>query len=135
SPNSRFLAAVNLSTATVEVFDVATGKERHSLPLPSAQAAAGVGFVVGPVGARRAFFSPDSRLVAATDTGIVIWDVMTGREVRQIGLPQGAVVRDAVFSHDGRTVAVDTGAGEVGVWEVASGQKRCTINPPPKADP
>lgn len=130
SPDSRLLAAVSTAAQAVRLYDVATGKEKHALPLPSARRAPGGVLVGGIRPPRRVVFSPDGRLVAATDGNVILWDVATGREVRQLAQPREVtVVRDIVFSPDGRTVAVDTNVGEIGVWEVASGQKRLTLNP------
>jgi WD40 repeat protein len=141
SPDSRLLAVVGASSQAVEVFDVVAGRLKHPLELPSASPTTAVpgrpaALVLSAArGTRRAFFSPDSRQVAVTDVNLVIWDVASGREERQIVLPQGAALRDAVYSPDGRTIAVAIDGGEVEVWEVASAQKRLTINPQPKADP
>jgi WD40 repeat protein len=141
SPDSRLLAVVGASSQAVEVFDVVAGRLKHPLELPSASPTTAVpgrpaALVLSAArGTRRAFFSPDSRQVAVTDVNLVIWDVASGREERQIVLPQGTALRDAVYSPDGRTIAVAFDSGEVEVWEVASAQKRLTINPQAKADP
>jgi WD40 repeat protein len=148
SPDSRLLAAVSLVSQAVQVFDVSTGKEKRSLLFPPPQPVAGPGGIrpvfIGGRGLRRAFFSPDGRLVAATDgTLIAVWDVASGREERQIVPPQPpatgyviAMLRDAAFSPDGRTIAVETGSGEIGVWELASGSQPLTLNAQAKvADP
>ncbi|HKI38523.1 MAG TPA: WD40 repeat domain-containing protein [Gemmataceae bacterium] len=141
SPDSRWLAAVSPMAQSVVVFDVSTGREKQSLALPSAQAAGaagappGVWIAVGGRSMLRVFFSPDSRQVAVTDTNLVVWDVATGRDQREIALPQAAQVRCATFSPDGRTIAAEMNGGEIGVWEVASGQKRLTLNPQPNAAP
>ncbi len=142
SPDSRWLASFSTMTASgaatpvVELFDVASGKPKHALQLPSARAAGGGPAPAAPVvvGERRVFFSPDSRLVAATDGGLVLWDTASGREERQIVLPQGMALRSAVFSPDGRTIAAEMSTGEIDVWEVASGQKRLTLNARAKPD-
>jgi WD40 repeat protein len=136
SPDGRWLAAVSPLSPAVEVYDVAGGKVKHALQLPAAQAAAPGGVIVfGARGTRRAFFSPDGRYVAATDGDIVLWDALTGREERQLTVPQGVQVRSAVFSPDGRLIAAETTTGEINVWEVASGQKRLTINAPAHPGP
>ncbi len=131
SPDSRWLASVSSTTPLVEIYDVAAGKERQSLALPSPQQQVLPGgrvVFVRARGMRRVFFSPDSRLVAATDGNLVLYDVASGREERVIELPQGTMIRCAAFSPDGRTIAVETYTGQIDVWEVASGQKRLTLN-------
>jgi dipeptidyl aminopeptidase/acylaminoacyl peptidase len=91
--------------------------------------------LVGARGPRRAFFSADGRLLAVTDGNLVLFDVAAAREERQIELPQGSVVRYATFSPDGRAIAVELNSGQVELWEVASGQKRMTLNAQAKPDP
>jgi WD40 repeat protein len=138
SPDSRWLASASTNSQTVEVYDVAGGKEKVSLALPSAQPAAGPPGVLLAVrvrGPRRVFFSPDGRLLAVTDGNLVLFDVAAAREERQIELPQGAMIRYAAFSPDGRAIAVELNGGQVEVWEVASGQKRLTLNAQAKPEP
>jgi WD40 repeat protein len=137
SPDSRRLASVSMAGQTVEVYDVAAGKAKLSLALPSAQQnVPGVGAVIiGARGPRRAFFAPDGRLLAVTDGNLVLFDVAAAREERQIELPQGAVIRYATFSPDGRAIAVELTGGQVELWEVASGQKRLTLHAQVKPDP
>jgi len=130
SPDSHLLGTASQMTPAVEIYDTMSGREKHTLLPPSAQAPAvpGAAFMLAVRGPHNVFFSPDSRLVATADTSFVIWDVATGREERQIALPPNAVVPSAAFSPDGRTVAIELQSGEVGVWELASAQKRLTIN-------
>jgi WD40 repeat protein len=135
SPDSRRIALVNMTSQTVEVYDVASGKAKQSLALPSAQQAVPGGVVAVVVrGPRRAFFSPDGRLLAVTDGNLVLFDVAAAREERQIDFPQGAVIHYATFSPDGRCIAVELNSGQVEVWEVASGQKRLTFSAQARPD-
>jgi WD40 repeat protein len=137
SPDSRRLASVSMVAQAVDVFDVADGKVKQSLALPSVQEAApGVGVgVVRARGPRRVLFSPDGRRLAVTDGNLVLFDVASGREERQIELPQGVTIRHAAFSPDGRAIAVELNGGQIDVWEVASGQKRLSFNAQAKPDP
>ncbi len=137
SSDSRWLASISLIGQTVDIYDVAAGKAKQSLALPMVEQAnpnLPVGFV-GARGTRRVFFSPDSRLVAATDGRIVVWDVAASREERVIELPQGLAIRHALFSPDSRTIAVELTNGQIDLWEMASGQKRLTLNTQAKPDP
>jgi WD40 repeat protein len=130
SPDSRLLAVVSMGGEALRLYEVATGKEKHALPLPSAPSGRRGLVAPGVRPSRRIAFSPDGRLVAVMDGNVVLWDVATGREVEQLGQPrEGTVVRDIAFSPDGRTLAVDTNVAEIGLWEIASGQKRLTVNP------
>ncbi|HKI38785.1 MAG TPA: WD40 repeat domain-containing protein [Gemmataceae bacterium] len=136
SPDSRALATLHAVSAAVEVFDVAGGKRKQALELPSPEGANDTGpSKVGPRGMRRVFFSPDGRFVAATNGDVLVWDTTTGRQERQLTLPEGVLARAGVFSPDGRTIAAETTDDEIELWELASGQKRLTIKRPAKPKP
>jgi WD40 repeat protein len=132
SPDSRTLAVVGRNAAAVRLYDVPGGRERLSLALPPAPDPAR-----SPrVPARRLLFSPDGRLVAsAADAHLTVWDAADGREVRQIPIPEGMMLRHAGLSPDHRTVAVELFGGEVTVWELATGTRRLTLSARPKSDP
>ncbi len=70
-------------------------------------------------------FSPDGRLLASPrDNGSVgIWDVHTGRLVREIEPNVGAAVLGLDFSPDGRTLAVSGGDSFASLWDVATGSQ------------
>ncbi|MEY9992374.1 WD40 repeat protein/transcriptional regulator with XRE-family HTH domain [Streptomyces sp. V4I8] len=111
SPDGRTVAAS--SPAAVRVWDVATGRERHSFtghPDPEAVA-----------------FGPDGRTVAAVsrDGRVRVWDVATGRTrtARDSRIEGDSVV----FSPDGRTYAAVRPDGSVQLREVATGIVRRTI--------
>src|SRR5262249_1130220 len=115
---------------SARIFDVATGKEKYELQFPPSPNNPGAVFVP----ARRLLFSDDSRLLAASDVGLMIWDMQQGREVQQITLPDGATLRHAAFSPDGRTVAAALYGGDLGLWELASGKRCATLRTRPNAD-
>ncbi|MFE9940259.1 nSTAND1 domain-containing NTPase [Streptomyces hirsutus] len=111
SPDGRSVAASSL--AAVRVWDVATGRTRHSFtshPDPEAVA-----------------FGPDGRTVAALGfTGQVrVWDMATGR-TRTVHDSQGEG-DTVVFSPDGRTYTVVRTDGAVQLREVATGIVRHTM--------
>jgi WD40 repeat protein len=66
-------------------------------------------------------FSPDGRLLvtAGDDPLVRIWDVRTGRVVRELEQNVGGVLR-LQFSPDGRTLAV-SGKPDAWLWDVATG--------------
>ncbi|MET7853957.1 helix-turn-helix domain-containing protein [Streptomyces avermitilis] len=115
SPDGRTVAAS--SPAAVRVWDVATGRTRHSFTShPDPQAVA---------------FGPDGRTLAAASLGgpVRVWDVATGRTRTARGSHfKGASV---VFSPDGRTYAVVRTDGLVQLREVATGVVRRTIRDGP----
>ncbi|MGX4690073.1 nSTAND1 domain-containing NTPase [Streptomyces sp. JNUCC 63] len=111
SPDGRTVAAA--SPAAVRVWDVATGRTRHSFTHhPDPQAVA---------------FGPDGRTVAAASLNgqVRVWDAATGRTLTaHDSRGEGDAV---VFSPDGRTYAVGRADGSVQLREVATGIVRHTM--------
>jgi WD40 repeat protein len=71
-------------------------------------------------------FSPDLRALARFGSGLHVLDLATGRE-RAITGTQGQAIGTAVFSPDGRTLAVNSGGFGAGfkhlrLWDVAEGR-------------
>ncbi|MER5347485.1 helix-turn-helix domain-containing protein [Streptomyces mirabilis] len=70
-------------------------------------------------------FSPDSRTLTTVDLrgSVGLWDVRSGRLRRS--LPEGNDFVAAVFSPDGRTLAMGSGADQgIQLWDVTSGRVR-----------
>ncbi len=106
------------SDRTVRLWDVRSGKERRRLAGKDRT-------VLG--------LSPDAKLLAvltegSTDT-LRLWDVAADREVRRLVHPLD--VRRAVFSADGKTLAVVCGTAEerdrVVLWELPAGREIGTL--------
>lgn len=98
----------------VGVWDLTTGKERfrirdkESLP----------GYFLNPEGA---WLSPDGKLLATSmqgDRDLVLWDVVTGKEVRRCPTDRSSRV---AFSVDGSRMAVSNSSA-MSLWEVATGR-------------
>ena len=127
---------------TLRVFDVAKGTEPKQILLPNINPNAGGtvvfrgGFTTGglPIA-----FSPDGQHVAAslpsgqlpnrgqTDGSLRIFDINTGKEIRQITLPISRTISNLTYSPDGRVLATENLDQTVGLWEIASGRERGTI--------
>jgi WD40 repeat protein len=79
-------------------------------------------------------FSPDGQLL---EVGYTLWDVKSGKLVRQLELDEHAPPRetmrssDSDFSPDGRLIAIATGLWQVGVWDTQSGRpvRKITATP------
>jgi hypothetical protein len=105
SPDGRTLAAGGWS-APLTLWDVATGRALRALPVDSA--VWGVGF------------SPDSRLLAAAgNSGMALWDAVTGVAVRTLRAGSTAAVG---FSLDRTVLTSVEFDGLVRSWEVATGR-------------
>src|SRR5207245_590042 len=109
SPNGKTLVALapdngGQPTSTIHLWDVATGTLRNLRGQPA--------FLY------TAAFSPDSKTLAtSSDGGIVLWDVVTGKERGRPG-GQYAYGPSVTFSRDGKLLAW-VGNGTVRLWDVA----------------
>jgi WD40 repeat protein len=110
SPDGRLLA-VCPAEGTLELHEVATGKEQATLALGKGKAAAA--------------FSPDGRTLAGwTDASgaVTLWDAAAGHERHRIEA-HGWYVHDAVFSPDGKTLATAGHDGVVKLWDVKTARQ------------
>src|SRR5581483_147681 len=74
-----------------------------------------------------AFFSPDSKVIAASDKGtIYLWSTETGRQLGKwiSPIPADATIR---FSSDGKTLISASGGNKVSHWNVAKRINTSTI--------
>jgi TPR repeat protein/WD40 repeat protein len=69
-------------------------------------------------------FSPDGKcaISASSDETIRLWDVKTGKEIRQFGMGGGGV-NSAVFFPDGKQVLAGHSDGTLRIWDVATGKE------------
>jgi RNA polymerase sigma factor (sigma-70 family) len=105
---------------TVRVWDATTGKERHTFGgTPQAFSSLGL--------------SPDGKTLVGSDPRervLRLYDTVSGKELRSIGLqagaPDGVMVflpLTSAFSADGKLVAAARAVNVVGVWEAATGRE------------
>ena len=116
-PACRLSAFQVADSSEVRLWDVAAGKELRRLKPP--QALSLVGF--GPRGRLLAFVEP--RIVAGTLSGVVrLWDTTTGQPLRKLNV----AATELAFAPNGKVVAIPT-EGRIGLWEVATGERRCLL--------
>jgi WD40 repeat protein len=115
SPDGRTLAIVG-GKGRVELWDVATRRERRELTDPGAAALAVVRY------------SPNGRVIAAGGqeaNHVTLWDAASGRVIaRPITTnPPGGGAQSISFSADSKRIAVPGARGTVGIWAVATGRR------------
>jgi hypothetical protein len=114
-PDGKMAATAGWSDRTIRVWDLATGRLRHTLRGHDAQ-----GYTLA--------FSADGKLLASGDqtgTGVKLWDTDTGAGLRTFA-PSGPLYQVAV-SPDGRWLATAGPGRPVTVWDVAKGRVRETL--------
>jgi WD40 repeat protein len=98
---------------TVELWDVATGKELSKVRIDEKQWVANVAFLPGG----------KEVVVASTDGSLTVWDVAAGKEVRRLAGRRGTGALLAV-SPDGKTVAAGSlYDSTVQTWDAVAGRR------------
>lgn len=128
SPDGKWLAALGVFTSEVNVYDVASGELKHTLPIP---APLGIRLVFTPDGYLASYHGASSQVKGASGT-ITLWDMTNGKVHKKY--PWGAVwgygYHGLAFSPDGKWMAGDNGKGQLAVWDRATGKPRFTDSQP-----
>jgi WD40 repeat protein len=120
SPDGRTLAIAG-GKGRVELWDVATRKERRELTDPAAAGSAEPALAV-------VRYSPDGKVIAAgaqQTNHVTVWGAASGRA---IGGPiktnaPGSGAQSISFTPDSKRIAVPGRPGTVGIWDVATGRR------------
>jgi hypothetical protein len=124
SPDGKTLAVSGVDT-TVQLWEMATGKERWHVRLPADPAAPNQPYFRGFVqGVSALAFAPSGRFLAAggNDRAVHLWDLSSGEELPPLTGHTGAV-RALVFTPDGRRLVSFDQDGLRLVWSTASFEK------------
>ena len=125
SPDGKLVAAGGDEGAPVQIYDVGTGKCRHTL-------SGHIGHVLALA------FTPDGRTLAATakqydkqtqksTAEICLWDLTTGTRNQKWELPEGSSYSIA-YSPDGNALA-SAGGGNVHIRDAKTGKVSLTLSP------
>ncbi|HEY3997356.1 MAG TPA: hypothetical protein VGO93_00730 [Candidatus Xenobia bacterium] len=126
----RLCSAIVLGLCCAPAVPRENKTDLHGDPLP-----AGVATRLGTIRLRHAgpsnviAWSPDGKLLAAADAAgpTQLWDLSTGKLLRQFGQGRSVSRVKLVFSPDGKLLAV--GAADIKLHEIATGQERQQISP------
>jgi WD40 repeat protein len=123
SPDGRRMATGGRDDSSILLWDLETGGRRalledepgyqHTIRLASALA-----------------FSPDGALLASAsfhENSVRLWDLNRRREFRVIA-EHTRSVNSIAFSADGKLLASASNDGTIGLWTVATGQRRVTVD-------
>jgi RNA polymerase sigma factor (sigma-70 family) len=136
SPDGKTLAVQGAKDNAVYIwlFDVATGKERRRIAVPSPAADAGGGIPFPDAAVTAMVFSPDSKTIisAINPYSLGVWGVASGKERHLIEAPDKRTIQGAVFTPDSRSLVLDLGDDLLSLREVATGKERLRYGPKPK---
>lgn len=106
------------SGSRLQVWDVASGRERHVWPGDFASTSA-------------AAISPDGKSLAAADwldQAVRVWDLTSGRLLRELPLPENSrYVRNLAYSPDGAVLSAAQYQGAIQFWDAATGNAQRTV--------
>jgi WD40 repeat protein len=108
--------ATNVHTGAIQVWNLETGKELHSIPFDKA------GYGTGHA------FTPDGKKLITTGEKpyFHIWDVASGKEVAhapaQFGERAGLIASSIAISTDGKRFATGRRDGRIDVWDTATAE-------------
>lgn len=135
SPDGKIIAAAGPGDQTIKLWDTTTGKEIWRLQVDPNRWAVALAF------------SPDGKWLAVGSSiggagyqppppsQLLLWDVESGKLLREMNGPVAASVLSVVFADTGKTLVSAAADGTVRWWEAATGKLLKTWDPFAKQRP
>ena len=129
SPDGKLIAGVAKGDHAIKLWDTSTGKEIRRLQVDANR------WPVAPV------FSPDGNwLATASSSGengnqpsppcrVLLWDVRSGKLLREMNGPVAAIGKSIAFADKGKTILCSSEDGTVRWWEAVTGRLLKTWDP------
>jgi WD40 repeat protein len=114
------LLAAGSAQGTIHLWDVTTGKELRRLQGPDRHVFSIAFALDGKILASAGAFDPSGRMTGDKPV-IRLWDVETGKEVRQLAVH--ARIETVVGSPDGKLLASTGGEAHIRIWDAATGKE------------
>jgi WD40 repeat protein/tetratricopeptide (TPR) repeat protein len=132
SPDGQRVATAGGNDGTVKVWDMATGREIHTLPATNHEVRTPEGGTRQvPMQVRCLAFSPDGKRLATGNGGlssqpvpgeVKFWDVVKGQELLTLRGHEGGI-NSVAWSPDGQVLASGSGDNSVRIWNSKTGRQ------------
>jgi len=115
SPTEPLVAFVPEAEAKIEIWEITGPSRVRTLQVPTKNPEYLTGWAIA--------FSSDGRMLAAPGHNgrVHVWDVHTGKLLREIKHNVGTAVLGLDFSPDGKTLAISGGEAFASLWDLATG--------------
>jgi WD40 repeat protein/tetratricopeptide (TPR) repeat protein len=131
SPDGQRVATAGGNDGIVKVWDMATGREIHTLPATNHEVRTPEGTRQVPRQVRCLAFSPGGKTLATGNGGlgsqpvpgeVKLWDVVKGQELLTLRGHEGGI-NSVAWSPDGQALASGSGDNTVRLWNPKTGQQ------------